>query len=59
MNHFRTFSVAGSKHRWIWPSLALVLGNLCSAGCLADQAIHATGGGFHAAVVGQRAGEVS
>jgi hypothetical protein len=28
MNHFRTFSVAASKHRWIWAILALMLGNL-------------------------------
>ena len=29
MNHFRTFSVTASRHRWIWPILALMAGNLC------------------------------
>ena len=30
-----------------------------AAGRLADKAVYATGGGFHAVMVGQRAGEVS
>ena len=37
----------------------LGVGKPLPAGCFADPAVHATGGGFHAALVGERAAAVS